>query len=77
MLRAGLTLTLAVIILALGIAQMVRPFSSAPISPVLMIVVSLLLFLRYGLVRQRQKRLQLMNQVNKRPLGLTDESKEN
>ena len=74
MLRAALTLTLAVILLGLGIAQMVRPFSGAPINPVLLIIAALLLFLRYGLVRQRQKRLELMQGVPKRPLGLSDDS---
>jgi hypothetical protein len=73
MLRARLTLTLAVIILCLGIAQMVRPFSSAPINPVILILVAMLLFLRYGLVRQRQKRLELMKGIPKRPLGLSDD----
>ena len=74
MVRAALTLTLAIILLCLGIAQIVRPFSGAAINPVLLIIAALLLFLRYGLVRQREKRLRLMKGVPKRPLGLSDES---
>jgi Flp pilus assembly protein TadB len=73
MLPASLTLALGLILLCLGIAQMVRPFSGAPINPVLLIIVAMLLFLRYGLVRQRQKRLELMKEIPKTPLGLSGE----
>jgi predicted Na+-dependent transporter len=73
MLRSAFTLTLAVVLLSFGIVQMIRPFSGAPIKPLLLIIAALLLFLRYGLVVQRQKRLELMKAVRKRPLGLSDD----
>ncbi len=74
MLRDTFTLTLAAILLCLGIAQMVRPFSGAPINPLLLIAAAGLLFLRFALVRQRQKRLELMKGVSKRPLGISDDA---
>jgi hypothetical protein len=73
MLSSRVTLVLAAIVLCFGVVQMVRPFSRAPFNPVLMIVIGLLLIVRYGMARQRQKRLELMKGVPKRPLGLNED----
>ena len=73
MIRSAWSLILAAILLVLGIWQWVRPFSSAPVNPKLMILAAILLFLRYGAVRQRQRRMEMLNQVAKRPLGLDGE----
>jgi hypothetical protein len=73
MLSSWVTLVLAAIVLCLGIVQMVRPFSRAPFNPVLMMIVAVLLFVRYGIARQRQKRIEVMRGVPKRPLGLGED----
>ena len=72
-LSSGFTLVLAAILLCMGVAQMVKPFSRAPIDPRVLIVIALLLFVRYGLVRKRQRRLEMMQNVPKKPLGLSDD----
>jgi hypothetical protein len=77
MIRSTWSLILGAILLAVGILQWVRPFSSAPVNPKLMILAAVLLFLRYGAVRQRQKRLELLNAVPKHPLGLSDTDENN
>ena len=76
MLSSRLTLVLAAIVVCLGVVQMVRPFSGAPFNPVLLILIGLLLFARYGMARQRQKRIELMKRVPKRPLGLGDDEEQ-
>lgn len=72
-LNSGLTLVLAAILLCLGVVQMIKPFSGAPIQPVALVIAALLLFVRYGLVRQRRKRLELRDSVPKKPLGLSSD----
>ena len=72
MIRSAWSLILATILLIAGVWQWVRPFSSAPVNPKLMILAAILLFLRYGAVRQRQRRQELLDSVPKRPLGLDD-----
>jgi hypothetical protein len=41
------------------------------VNPKLMILAAVLLFLRYGAVRQHQKRQELLNSVPKHPLGIS------
>ena len=72
-LGSGFTLVLAAVLLFLGVVQMIKPFSGAPINPLALIAAALLLFVRYGLVRQRQRRMAMLDKVPKKPLGLSDD----
>jgi uncharacterized membrane protein len=72
-LGSGFTLVLAAVLLCLGVVQMIKPFSGAPINPLALIAAALLLFVRYGLVRQRQRRMAMLDKVPKKPLGLSDD----
>ena len=69
----NISLALAVVLFVLGVVQMVKPFSAAPVNPVLMMVAAVLLLARYAAVRQRQKREQMLRSVSKHPLGLDGE----
>jgi hypothetical protein len=71
--RANFSLALAVVLLVIGILQWVRPFSAAPVSPVLLVIAALLLMARYALARQRMKREQMLDQIPKHPLGISDD----
>ncbi len=73
MLSSRVTLVLAAVVVCLGVVQMVHPFSGAPFNPILLILIGLLLFARYGMARQRQKRIEMMNEVKDHPLGLVDD----
>lgn len=73
MLSSRVTLVLAAVVIIFGVVQIVRPFSGAPFNPVLMILIGLLLFVRYGMARQREKRMEMMKEVKKRPLGLGED----
>jgi hypothetical protein len=68
----NLLLVLAAVALALAIVQEVHPIGFR-IQPGVMIVVALLLTLRWALRRQRQKRADILKDVPRRPLGLSDE----
>ncbi len=76
MIRSAWSLILASILLVAGIVQWVRPFSAAPVNPKLMILAAVLLFLRYGAVRQHQKRQEMLNSVPKHPLGISDDDED-
>ena len=71
--RANFSLVLAVIVIAIGIVQWVRPFSAAPVNPFLIIIAGLLLVARYAAARQRAKRAEMLAKVPEHPLGLSDE----
>lgn len=71
--RANFSLALAIVVLVIGVVQWVRPFSAAPINPILIVVAALLLIARYTIARQREKRARMLDQVPKRPLGLSDD----
>jgi hypothetical protein len=73
MLSTNLSLILAAILLILAIVQMVRPFSGAPVNPVLLVIASLLLMARYAVVRQQRKRKELLDKVPRHPLGISDD----
>jgi hypothetical protein len=72
----NLSLALAVVLFVLGVVQMVKPFSAAPVNPYLMLVAAVLLAARYFAVRQRIRRDQLLRSVPKHPLGLSDEDED-
>lgn len=69
--RPNLSITLAVVLLVMGVIQWIRPFSGARLHPGLLILAAALLLARWAAVRQRRKRLELLNQVPKHPLGLS------
>jgi hypothetical protein len=71
--RANFSLALAVILLVVGVVQWIRPFSAAPVNPLLLVIAALLLIARYLVARQRQKREEILDSVPKRPLGLSDD----
>lgn len=71
--RANFSLALAIVVLVIGIVQWVRPFSAAPINPILIVVAALLLIARYTVARQRAKRARMLDEVPKHPLGLSDD----
>jgi hypothetical protein len=71
--RANFSLALAVILLVVGVIQWIRPFSAAPVNPLLLVIAALLLIARYLVARQRQKREEILDSVPKRPLGLSDD----
>lgn len=66
----NLSLALALVLFVLGVVQMVKPFSAAPVNPYLMLVAAVLLAARYFAVRQRMRRDELLRNVPKHPLGL-------
>ncbi len=67
------TAVLAVIALALGVVQLIRPLPGiSRISPQAFFVVGALLGLRYGVRRQSRKREEILKAVPQRPLGLDD-----
>lgn len=63
-------MALALVLFVLGVVQMVKPFSAAPVNPYLMLVAAVLLAARYFAVRQRMRRDELLRNVPKHPLGL-------
>lgn len=71
--RANFSLALAAILLVIGIVQWVRPFSAAPVNPLLIVIAALLLIARYALARQRQKRAEMLEKIPEHPLGLSDD----
>ncbi len=73
MYRPSFSLALAIVLLCVGVLQMVRPFSAAPVNPVLLIIAAALLMVRYFALRQRQHRAEIMKDVPKRPLGIGDD----
>jgi hypothetical protein len=64
-LRESLTLVLGVVALILAIVFRLRPS--------FLIVIALLLALRYATILQKRKRAQILREVPRRPLGLSDE----
>jgi hypothetical protein len=76
MYRPSFSLALAIVLLIVGVLQWVRPFSAAPINPLLIILAAVLLGARYLAVRQRQKRAEILKQVPKHPLGLSENDRE-
>lgn len=70
--REHLPLVLAVAALGLAIAQKIHPFGNR-IPPGILIVVALLFILRYAMQRQLRKRNKLLNEVPRRPLGISDD----
>ena len=70
--RENLTLLLAVVALALSVAQLIHPFGFA-VHPGIMLVIALLLALRYAMRWQAKKRGDLLKTVPPRPLGLSDD----
>jgi hypothetical protein len=70
--REHLPLALAVAALGLAIAQRIHPFGNR-IPPGILIVVALLFILRYAMQRQLRKRNKLLNEVPRRPLGISDD----
>ena len=70
--REHLPLALAAAALGLAIAQRIHPFGNR-IPPGILIVVALLFILRYAMQRQLRKRNKLLNEVPRRPLGISDD----
>jgi hypothetical protein len=70
--REHLPLVLAVAALGLAIAQKIHPFGNR-IPPGILVVVALLFILRYAMQRQLRKRNKLVNEVPRRPLGISDD----
>jgi hypothetical protein len=60
----------ALVALALAVFAWVRP---GRISPAALLVIAALLGLRYAARRQAHKREQMLKEVPRRPLGLSDE----
>jgi drug/metabolite transporter (DMT)-like permease len=76
MYRPSFSLALAIVLLFVGVLQLVRPFSAAPINPVLIIIAAVLLVARYLALRQRQKRAEILKRVPKHPLGISENGRE-
>jgi hypothetical protein len=67
-LRDDLTLVLGIVVLILAIVFHLRPG--------FLIVIALLLALRYGTILQKRKRAEILREVPRRPLGLSDDPHE-
>lgn len=63
----------AIIILALGVVQMIHPFTGR-ISAGALILIGVLLGARYFARRQARSRERVLKDVPRRPLGLSDDS---
>ncbi len=72
-LRENIAILLAGNVLALGLAQEIRPFSRR-VQPMLMFLIALLLALRWLLQRQARRRAEWIEKVPDHPLGLGDDS---
>jgi hypothetical protein len=68
----NLLLILAAGALGIAIIQEIHPFALR-VQPGIMIVVALLLTLRWALRKQRRKRVEMLQEVPQKPLGLSDE----
>ena len=70
--REHLPLALAAAALGLAIAQKIHPFGNR-VPPGILVLVALLFTLRYAMQRQLRKRNRLLNEVPRRPLGISDD----
>jgi hypothetical protein len=70
--REHLPLALAVAALGLAIAQKIHPFGNR-VPPAILIVAALLGVLRYAMQKQLQRRNKMLNDVPRRPLGISDD----
>jgi len=77
-LRINMTAALAVIALAIAIAEFVGPagLRNIRISPTVLVIAALLLAARYGVKRQAKKREEILKEVPRHPLGLSDDPEE-
>lgn len=73
MIHPWTSLVVAILFLGLGIAEFVRPFGPPFLrnAPVL-IIAGLLLAARYGAGASARRRQKMLNDVPRRPLGLSD-----
>jgi len=72
---ARITLVLGVALLVIGIAALATPFGPPFIrhNPVLVMIVGALFLARYGARTVAMRRLRMLDEVPKRPLGLSDD----
>ena len=68
----NLAIILAGVALGLALAQMIHPFGFR-VHPGLMVVIAALLALRWVMRRQARRRAAMLQNVPKRPLGISDE----
>lgn len=75
MLSSRFTLVIAVALIAIGATEMVRPFGPPIISrmPILVLLLGVLLAARYGAHAVAKQRTQIVSEVPKHPLGLSDD----
>jgi hypothetical protein len=71
--REYLPLVLAAVAVGVGIAQTIHPFGNR-VPPGILVVVALLCVLRFAMQKQLQKRNKMVNEVPRRPLGISDDS---
>ena len=76
--RDRLADVLAIIAFCLAVLQLTYPsaLGGTRISPVLLITLALLVAARRAVRRQVKKRAEMLKEVPKRPLGLSDESRD-
>lgn len=70
--RDYLPLFLGALAIGIAVAQRIHPFGNPIPAPVLA-VVALLLVLRFVMQKQLRKRNTMVNEVPKRPLGISDD----
>ena len=73
---ARVTLLVGVALVVIGMAQFVRPFGPPMLrnSPILVIIVGALFMARYAARAVALKRRQMIDEVPKHPLGLSDDN---
>jgi hypothetical protein len=68
-----LSIVLGAVALGLVVVQFFRPLGNVRIPPGILLLFVLIVLLRQAVRRQGQKRTDVLKEVQKRPLGLSDE----